>query len=79
MINKTAKKELCKGCRNNYYNQQGNSPNGECWSLKRAKVVKRKKIHKQKRPPWDDCEVVQTLSCYHNKHFVYYAPDRNSW
>jgi len=77
-MNKEKKKEMyCKGCRNNYYNQEGNSLDGECWSLETAEVVKRKKVHINKKPPWDDCPVFKTLDCYHEQDYVFIGPDRN--
>lgn len=34
-----AKLPLCKGCRDAYYNQPGNTTCGRCWSLASAQVV----------------------------------------
>jgi hypothetical protein len=33
------KQHLCPGCRNDFYNQPGNSTTGECWHLQDAEVV----------------------------------------
>lgn len=36
----------CVGCRDNYYNQPGNSTTGQCWYLSGAKLVTRFKIYR---------------------------------
>lgn len=37
-------KEPCAGCRDDFYNHGGNSTSGECWMLKKAKLVRRWKL-----------------------------------
>ena len=34
-------KKYCAGCREDYYNHNGNSTTGECWSFESAKCVKK--------------------------------------
>jgi hypothetical protein len=46
-------KKHCIGCRDNYYNQEGNSTTGECWSLKNARIIRRKKVPIYQAPPWN--------------------------
>ena len=60
------KLKLCKGCRDDHYNQPGNSTTGRCWSLKNAKVVTRYRIGWWTQPtqPGAFTEVV-TLDCHH--------------
>ena len=59
-------KRLCVGCRNNFYN--GNNPAGvrECWSFKKAKVVRRWKLGWWTMPlsprAFREC---WALSCHH--------------
>ena len=45
-------KAMCSGCHNNFYND--NNPHGvkECWTYKSAKVIKRRAVHRDERPPW---------------------------
>ena len=60
------KKDLCAGCRNNFYNQPGKSTSGECWSLKSAKVVTRYKLGWWTAPTQPGAfKEVKVLSCYH--------------
>ena len=59
------KKEMCRGCRNDFYNA-GNNGLGveECWSFKNAQVVDKlgyRSIHSVEK----DERKVQTLSCWH--------------
>lgn len=60
------KKQYCRGCRDDYYNQPGNSTSGECWALKTARVVTRYRIGWWTRPtePGAFTEV-QTLDCHY--------------
>ncbi len=65
-------KSMCAGCWNNFYN--GNNPYGisECWNLKRAEVVKRKKIPISLPPPYDHIKPCKVLSCYGEKGYVFW-------
>ena len=40
----------CRGCRDDFYNQPGNSSDGKCWMLKSAKLVTRYRIHRDVLP-----------------------------
>ena len=68
------KMKMCSGCRNNFYN--GNNPHGikECWSLKDAKVVRKKAVPTHQVPPWNQ-KPVRVLSCYHRQGVIYVNPD----
>jgi len=57
------KKRLCSGCRDDYYNQPGNSPNGECWALATAKIVERTSVGYFQNPPYEWIPQ-KTLSCH---------------
>lgn len=35
----------CSNCREDFYNQPGNSQKGRCWMLESAKVVTRYRLH----------------------------------
>ena len=68
--------DRCEGCFDDFYN--GKNPHGvkECWNLKSAKVVKRKKVGIDDRPPWNDQPVVEVFNCYKPKGFVMVDPER---
>jgi len=56
-------KELCRDCREDYYNHAGRDG---CWSYAKAKVVKRVLVGTWQPPPyiWRPRAV---LSCYHRE------------
>lgn len=67
-------KKHCIGCRDNFYN--GNNEYGitECWSLKTAKLMKRKRVPMSQRPPWN--QPAETLpNCYRQEGYVIVGPD----
>lgn len=79
-----AKLPLCAGCRNDFYNQPGNSTAGHCWSLTNALVVVRYRIGWWNQPtnPGAFTKVV-TLGCHHapgkyahQKQLPDHCPDR---
>jgi len=63
------KQKYCEGCYNDIYNT-----GGECWYLKEAKVVDKKKIHINDRPPWDSQEIVRVNDCYRKPKFGFVNP-----
>lgn len=70
--------KACIGCRNNFYN--GNNTLGvkQCWNVKGAKIVKRKKIAVW-APPVDGVlpgHVVSVPNCYHETGYVFYQLTR---
>lgn len=71
----TEKLKHCAGCRNNFYN--GNNPMGvqRCWSLGTAKLILRKEIDINQRPPWTQ-KAQRFLSCYHRSGSVFVGPDQ---
>ena len=71
-MTKQEKFKYCIGCENDFYN--GHNPYGvkECWSLKDAKFVKRKKIPVNLRPPYDHIKLQKVLSCYRQKGYVFW-------
>jgi len=76
MTNKEKEKH-CTGCRNNIYNDGG--PRGhtdQCWSLDKAKIVKKKEVHVSEQPPWNNCKVKKVPNCYSKPKYVYVDPDR---
>ena len=72
-MSKTSKLKHCSGCENDFYN--GNNPLGveKCWSLEKASLVLRKKIHVDQKPPFTQ-KPIQVLDCYHQKRYVFWDP-----
>ena len=67
-------KKHCAGCRDNFYNHGDNSHTGECWCLKTAKMVWKKEVHIDQRPPWDQ-KARRFLNCFRRKGYVYVSPE----
>ena len=67
------KKKTCEGCREDFYNQPGNSTTGECWRLEAAKLESRKLVGLNDRPPWTH-KPRQTFRCYRPPGFVNIDP-----
>jgi len=65
------RQKYCTGCEDNFYNGNNSVNVKECWSLKSAKVVKKKKVGINDTPPWKHQPVVTTLSCFHCKGYVF--------
>lgn len=67
-------KSHCKGCRENFYN--GENPYGvtECWHLKTAKLILRKAVPLDQRPPWNQRAELYP-SCYRKPRHVMVKPD----
>lgn len=67
----TDKKQLCSGCRDNYYNAHGNSTTGECWAFGTAKTVTRTQVGTWDRPPYEWVPQ-KTLSCHRpeGRHWI---------
>lgn len=66
-------KNDCVGCHSDFYNYGGvTGDTEECWSFKNAKMIKRKKVHINQRPPWNQKATLRP-SCYHapNSGYVY--------
>lgn len=68
MINRL---KYCARCRDNCYNQGAE----RCWSFDTAKVVWRKEVPMDQRPPWTQ-KAKRVLSCYRRSGYVYVDPDR---
>jgi len=66
----------CAGCYNDVYNH-GCGGAKECWSLKTAKLILRKEVHINQRPPWTQ-KARQFPSCYRRPQFVYVGKDQTN-
>lgn len=67
-MNKT--KNMCSGCKDNFYN--GNNTYGikECWNYKNARVVKRLRVGIWDKPPYSH-KPIKVLSCYSEKGYAF--------
>ena len=74
-MERDGKKRLCVGCRDDFYNEPGNSTTGECWLLKKAKEVIRYRIGWWTAPTQPGAFArVRVLSCYNQPgRFGYYV------
>lgn len=63
----------CNGCEQDFYN--GKNPLGikECWHLGEAKVIFRKAVSIQQRPPWTQ-KAERYPSCYQRKGYIFVKP-----
>ena len=76
-MTKAEKLKYCVGCTENFYN--GNNPLGikECWDLKKARLILRKRVAMWQRPPWEQLPV-KALSCRREQGYVFVQKDRTS-
>jgi len=68
-------KKYCAGCHDDFYNHKTNCCGKDCWSLPDAKLVWRKEVHIDQRPPWDQ-KAIRVPDCYHRQRYVYIDPKR---
>ena len=62
----SGQRDLCRGCRDDFYNEAGHSESGECWSLKTATVVTRFKLDWWTAPTVPGAFTkLTTNSCHH--------------
>jgi hypothetical protein len=47
----------------------------ECWSLKDAKLISRKEVSIDQRPPWNQ-KAGRFPNCYSRQRYVYVSPER---
>ena len=67
-------KSKCAGCYNNDYNH-GLGGAKECWNFKAAKLIMRKEVHVDQRPPWNQ-KARMFPNCYQKSRYVYVRPDQ---
>lgn len=66
----------CRGCRDNFYNGNNNLGVSECWSPKTAKLIWRRRVRMDERPPWNaKCE--RLPDCYGQQGFVFVKPENH--
>ena len=64
------KKKYCEDCEDDFYNNKNDFGVKECWHLKDAKLVLRKKVSVNQVPPWNQ-KPIKVLSCFRQKGFVF--------
>ena len=74
MTNAEKRRKYCVGCRNDFYNGNNNLGVKECCMLKNAKIVFKKCVPIDQRPPWNQ-KARRMLSCYHRQGYVYVGAD----
>lgn len=70
----TEKLKYCVGCHDNVYNH-GCGGSNQCWSLPNAKLVWKKEVSIDQRPPWLQ-KAKRVLDCYHKPRYVYVGKDQ---
>lgn len=68
-------KKHCVGCRSNFYNSNNPYDIKECWHLKGAKLVKKKMVGINQRPPWTQ-GAIKVPSCYNKNGYVFVGPNQ---
>ena len=68
-------KKHCAGCRNNFYNGNNDLGVTECWSLKTAKLIKRRRVGTWERPPWTRTPE-KLPNCYSQKGYIFVGKDQ---
>ena len=58
------RKEMCQGCRNNFYNGNNNLGVEECWSFSTAEVCDKIGYHSIHSVKHDETKI-KTLNCWH--------------
>ena len=65
----------CAGRYDNFYNGNNHLGVEECWSLKTAKVVRKKRVPISQVPPWKQAPV-KVPSCYKQAGYIFVGPNQ---
>jgi len=60
-------KDMCRGCRDDFYNH---NRVGGCWSFANAKVVSRVRVGIWEPPPYSPKRAERCLSCFHPEGYA---------
>ena len=69
-LSRDAKLVMCRGCREDFYNDHNPYGIKECWNLKKATVEIKKEVHVDQVPPWKN-KPRKFLSCFRRPRHVY--------
>jgi len=72
-LSESKKLKYCVGCREDFYNGHNPYDIKRCWCLKSAKVVWRKLVHVDDRPPFDH-KAQRVLDCYTKSRHICIEP-----
>jgi hypothetical protein len=64
----------CNGCHNDFYNGNNDLGVKRCWSLDKARLCKRLRIHVDAPPPYKHVKPEMLPSCYQQSRFVFVDP-----
>lgn len=67
------KLKRCKGCRQDFYNGKNSLGVKQCWRLADAKLVRKKEIHVDQHPPWNQ-KAEWFFDCYRREGHIYVDP-----
>jgi len=62
----------CPGCEDDFYNKMSSE---HCWSLDKARLIMRKKVHLDQIPPWNQSAKLFP-NCYKQTGFIFVGPNR---
>ncbi len=68
-------KSKCEGCRDDFYNGNNDIGVKECFNLKNAKIVLKKKVHINQVPPWKQ-KAIKVPDCYRMSGYVFIDKDK---
>jgi hypothetical protein len=63
----------CRGCHDDFYNGHNDLGVVECWHLKKAKIVWKKRVGMWQLPPWKQ-KAVRVPDCKHEDGYVFVGP-----
>lgn len=72
----TEKLKHCAGCHDDFYNHGGGGST-RCWSLDKMKLIERKEVSIDARPPWN-WKARLIPDCYHRPQYVYVKPNQTN-
>ncbi len=67
--------KYCQGCEDDFYNGHNDFGIKECAHLKKARLVMKKKIPLNQRPPWLQ-KPIKVPSCFRQKGYVFWDPTK---
>ena len=71
-------KKHCLGCEEDFYNDKNPLGSKVCWSLQDAKLIMRKRVGINERPPWKR-KPEKLPDCYRQKGYVFIRWNRMGW
>ena len=66
----------CHGCQDDFYNGHNQLGVKQCWLLKDAKIILRRRVGLWEPPPWKR-KPERLPDCYNEKGFVFVSPKKD--